>query len=173
MRQRERGFNIIELLVTLVVIAVVVAIGGPSLASMVQDMRMSASTNNLLTFFNYARSESTKRSARVTICVSSDQATCTVGADWAVGAIAFVDSDGNNQVNGGETVLRVLDPVSGGVTITATAPFTTGSFFYYRPSGASNSSGTLRVCRSGRKARDVSINTVGRPMSQATATVCA
>ena len=71
----------------------------------------------------------------------------------------------------GETVLRVLNPMPG-VTILATSAFSTNHYFYYRPSGAANSQGTLQVCRSGRNARDVSISNVGRPMSQATTTVC-
>jgi type IV fimbrial biogenesis protein FimT len=173
MRQRERGFNLIEMLVTLMVIGIVVAAGAPSMADFINDMRLTASTNDLLSFFNYARSEAAKRGARVTICISSDQATCsTTGTDWATGAVAFVDTNANGQVNVGETVLRVMDPNSG-VTILATTAFATDYYFAYRPSGAASSQGTLRLCRSGRKARDVSVSSVGRPMSQTTTTVCA
>jgi type IV fimbrial biogenesis protein FimT len=172
MRQRERGFNLIEMLVTLMVIGIVVAAGAPSMADFINDMRLTASTNDLLSFFNYARSEAAKRGARVTICISSDQATCsTTGTDWATGAMAFVDTNANGQVNTGETVLRVLNPNSG-VTILATTAFATDYYFAYRPSGAASSQGTLRLCRSGRKARDVSLSSVGRPMSQTTTTVC-
>ena len=174
MQRGKRGFTVIELLVTLIVLGIVVSLGVPSLRNMVLDMRLSAATNDLLTFFNYARSEAARRGARVTMCISSDQATCaTAGTDWGAGAVAFLDSDGNGQVNGAEVIVRVLDPRGDGVTITATTAFSTNYYFYYRPSGASNSLGTLRVCRSGRNARDVAINAVGRPASQVTTTVCA
>ena len=173
MRLRERGFNIIELLVTLMVVGVVIAMGAPTMADFISDMRLSATTNDLLAYFNYARSEAAKRGARVTVCISADQGTCaTTETNWAVGAVAFVDADNDGQVDSGETVLRVLNPMSSGVTVFATSAFSTDHYFYYRPSGAANSQGTLRVCRSGRKARDVSISNVGRPMSQATTTVC-
>lgn len=173
MKRRERGFNLIELLVTLAVVAVVITAGAPAMANFINDMRLTATTNDLLTFFNFARSEAAKRGARVTLCISADQATCsTGGTDWAVGMVAFIDTDNNGQVASGETVVRVLNPMQTGVSVTATTAFATNYYFYYRPSGAANSQGTLRVCRSGRNARDVSVNSVGRPMSQVTATVC-
>jgi type IV fimbrial biogenesis protein FimT len=172
MRPRERGFNLIEVMVTLLVISVVVTMGAPSLADFINEMRLSAATNDLLSFFNYARSEAAKRGSRVTVCLSNDLSTCdTTGVDWAQGAVAFVDSNSNGQVNVGETVVRVLNPTNG-VTIFANTAFATDYYFAYRPSGAASSQGSLRLCRSGRKARDVSINAVGRPMSQVTTTVC-
>jgi type IV fimbrial biogenesis protein FimT len=172
MRQRERGFNLVEVLITLMVAAVVITMGAPSMADFINDMRLSAATNDVLGFFNYARSEAAKRGTRVTMCISSDQATCsTTGTDWATGAIAFVDTNADGQVTAGETVLRVMNPNSG-VTMIATAAFATDYYFAYRPSGAASSQGTLRLCRKGRNARDISVSPVGRPMSQTTTTVC-
>ena len=172
MRPRERGFNLIEIMVTLLVVSVVVTLGAPSLADFINEMRLSAATNDLLSFFNYARSESARRGSRVTICLSTDLSTCdTTGVDWAQGAVAFVDSNSNGQINTGEPIVRVLNPTSG-VTIFANTAFATDYYFAYRPSGAASSLGSLRICRSGRNARDVSVNAVGRPMSQVTTTVC-
>ena len=51
MRPRERGFNLIEVMVTLLVISVVVTLGAPSLADFINEMRLSATTNDLLSFF--------------------------------------------------------------------------------------------------------------------------
>jgi type IV fimbrial biogenesis protein FimT len=170
----QRGFNLIEMMITLLVVSVVIVMGAPSMADFINDMRVSAATNDMLSFFNYARSEAAKRGQRVTVCLSSDLSTCsTLGTNWAEGAVAFVDSDSNNQVSTGETVLRVMNPNSG-VTIYAktSAGFPSDYYFYYRPSGAANSAGTLEVCHSGRKKREVSINAVGRPMSQVMTTVC-
>jgi type IV fimbrial biogenesis protein FimT len=148
--------------------------GAPSMADFINDMRISAATNDMLSFFNYARSEAAKRGQRVTVCLSSDLSTCsTLRTNWAEGAVAFVDANSDNQINTGETVLRVLNPNSG-VTIYAkpSAGFATDYYFAYRPSGASSSAGTLYVCHSGRKTREISINAVGRPMSQVLTTVC-
>ena len=171
-RAHRAGFNMIELLVTISIIGVVMTIGAPSLKTTIDDMRLSTTANNLLTFFNYARSESAKRGARVTLCISdSNLALCDTGAtNWARGAIAFLDSNANGQWDAGEDILRVLDPLAAEYTIQPLAAFATGYYFYYRPSGAASSAGTLRVCRTGRTARDVSVNSVGRPMSQPSVT---
>lgn len=173
MKRRARGFNMIELLMVLVVMGVVITAGAPAMADFINDMRLSATTNDVLSFFNYARSEAAKRGARVTVCVSVDQALCAPGAtNWAAGAIVFIDSNADGQVDTTETVLQVLNPMQTGVTVTPTTPFATNYYFYYRPSGAASSQGTLRICRTGRLARDVSVNSVGRPISSTTTTVC-
>jgi len=172
--RRAKGFSIIELMVTVAVVGVTAVIALPAMGDFVSDMRISAKTNDLLAFFNLARSEAAKRGARVTICISSDQATCaTGGTDWAAGALAFIDGDANGQVNGTDTILRVLDAMPANFTVTATTAFATGYYFYYRPSGAASSAGTLRLCRSGRFQRNISVSTIGRPMSTATTTTCA
>lgn len=94
-------------------------------------MRISAKTNDLLAFFQYARSEATKRGTRVTICVSSDQATCAAATttNWAVGALAFIDAGTIGQVDGSDTILRVLAAMPANFTVTATAAFATGNYF--------------------------------------------
>jgi type IV fimbrial biogenesis protein FimT len=173
MKRLARGFNMMELLVTLIVVGVVITMGAPAMADFINDMRLSATTNDVLSFFNYARSEAAKRGTRVTVCVSADQAACFPGqTNWAVGALVFVDTNGNATVDAGETVLQVLNPMQTGVSVIATTPFATNHFFYYRPSGAASSQGTLRICKTGRLARDVSVNSVGRPISSTTTTVC-
>jgi type IV fimbrial biogenesis protein FimT len=171
---RQRGFNLIEMMITLLVVSVVITIGAPSMADFINEMRISAATNDVLSFFNYARSEAAKRNTRISVCLSKTLTNCdTTGTNWADGAVAFVDVNNNGQVDTGETITRVLNPNSG-VNIYAKvgAVFATDYWFAYRPSGASSSAGTLLVCHSGRKAREVSINAVGRPMSAVSTTVC-
>ena len=173
--RKGSGFSIIELMVTVAVIGVTAVVAGPALGDFVSDMRISAKTNDLLAFFQYARSEAAKRGTRVTVCISSDQATCaTGGTDWARGAVAFIDTGAIGQVDGGDTVLRVLDAMPANLSVTATTAFGTGYYFQYRPSGTVSSAGTLRLCRSGRPARYISISAIGRPMSTTTpALTCA
>lgn len=154
-------------------IGVISVIAAPSLGDFISDLRISTKTNDMLAFLNTARSEAARRGTRVTICISGDQATCTTsGTDWATGAVAFVDVNGNGQVDSGDTVLRVLDTMPPNFSVTATTAFATNYYFYYRPSGAASSTGTLRVCRTGRKARDISVSQTGRPMSTMTSTTC-
>jgi len=172
--RRSLGFNLIEVMMTVVIMGVVTVIALPNMTDFISDMRISARTNDLLAFLNFARSESARRGARVTVCRSSDQATCNTNlADaTASGMLAFVDVNGNGQVDTGDTLVRVMDALPENFVLSAQTPFATGYYFYYRPSGAASSAGTLRLCRTGRKARDVAVIQTGRPVSTLTATTC-
>lgn len=173
MRRRQSGFNIIELMVTIVILGIMIVAAAPSLGEFIDEMRLTSRANDTLAFLNYARSESSKRGSRVTVCVSSTQATCdTAGTDWAVGVISFIDTNANGQVDAGETILRVMDAMPTGFVINATTLFATAYYFDFRPSGAASSQGTLRLCRPGRLARDISVSAVGRASATKTAIVC-
>jgi len=171
--RRSSGFSIVELMIVVAIIGVISVISAPFLGDFISDMRISTKTNDFLSFLNVARSEAARRGTRVTVCISGDQATCSAGGtDWATGAVAFVDVNGNGQVDTGDTIVRVFDAMPNNFSVIATTPFATNYYFYYRPSGAASSAGTLRLCRTGRKARDVMVIQTGRPISASTTTTC-
>lgn len=86
-----RGFTLIELIVTLAVLAIVVAIAAPSFNSMIANSRTSSMTSELTAALNFARSEAIKRVKPVSVCPSSDGASCLTSADWPKGWMVFVD----------------------------------------------------------------------------------
>lgn len=92
MAREQRGFTLIELMVTIAVLAIVVSIAGPSFTSMINNNRSAAVGEELAGAFNYARSEAVKRGDRVSICASSDGATCSAAGTWSQGWIVFTDS---------------------------------------------------------------------------------
>lgn len=78
----KSGFTLIELLVTVAIAAVLMALAAPNLASFLKNNRLTTVTNDLLGDLAVARSEAAKRGLPVTICVSTDGASCTGGTDW-------------------------------------------------------------------------------------------
>jgi type IV fimbrial biogenesis protein FimT len=97
MLKLQKGFTLIELMVTLAVLAVAVGIAAPSFKSQVLNNRSVTLGSDLVTALNFARVEAVKRGARVSICPSTDGATCIGGTQWAKGWMVFVDgavSDG-------------------------------------------------------------------------------
>ena len=84
-----------------------------------QSGQLVASTNELLSAFHIAHSESVKSNARVTICSSTNGTSCSDSASWRDGWIVFIDRDGNGAgtgtvcaaagVAGGDCLLRVHD----------------------------------------------------------------
>ncbi len=63
----ERGFTLVELLVTMTLVAILSAIALPSLSSFVTNSRVSSRANDFVAAINLARSEAVKRSSGVTI----------------------------------------------------------------------------------------------------------
>lgn len=158
----KRGFTLVELLITIVVASILIAVAVPAFSSFVQNNRITAQTNELVTAIATARSEAIKRKQGVTVCNSSDGATCS--GSWDQGWILFTDANSNGTVDAGDndTVLRVWGPFNGGMTIT-TIPANTRSASLDRLGAASsNVTFQLRIpdCR-GDKARDLILRTSG------------
>lgn len=116
-----RGLTLVELLVTLAIVAVGAAIAAPSFKGMVADTRLSAQANDLLASLKYARSEAVKRNARVSMCKRATDATCavteTATASWQGGWLVFVDGGAAGTIDGADTVLRVQGPLAASTLI--------------------------------------------------------
>lgn len=95
--KKHSGFTLVELLITLIIVSILLAIGLPSLKSFLQGNQLVAGTNELLSAIHIARSEAIKLQTSVTICGSTNGTSCTDPAtnNWEDGWIVFVDSDSN------------------------------------------------------------------------------
>jgi type IV fimbrial biogenesis protein FimT len=112
-RRQHLGFTLLELLVTTIVLAVVMAIALPSMRDLIVGNRLSSSVNSFIGLINYARSEAIARNQDVMVCPKASGAiTCTSTTSWNTHDIqAFVDEDGSGQINGAELVLKTIAAV--------------------------------------------------------------
>lgn len=161
---RRSGFSLIEILVTLSVLAILLALAAPSLQSLVRNNRLTGLTNDLVSALNFARSEAVKRGGRITVCKSANSGAaapgCSTTASWRDGWLVFVDTSGTVGIFDSTDVrLRVGQPSSGNATVTPDSAF--ANFVSYLPSGASSASANMAVCLES-VARTISINTTGR-----------
>lgn len=110
-RNRQTGFTLYELMITVSVIGVVLAFGIPNLMEFGRNNRMAAATNDLLGAFSLARTEAIKQRLRVTVCSSADPTANdpACGGTLADGAIVFVDINGDAAHDAGERVLRRIE----------------------------------------------------------------
>ncbi|MFZ6767718.1 GspH/FimT family pseudopilin [Undibacterium sp. Di26W] len=114
---KERGFTLIELMVTIVIFAVLSAIAVPGLKAFIIGARMRTQSSDVIGAINLARSEAVKRNSGVTICRSANGTTCqAAGSNWAAGWIVFADPNYDGVVNSGETVIRAYPALSGNTT---------------------------------------------------------
>ncbi len=89
------GFTLIELMVTLAVFGIVTALAFPGFKLYQQNSNRVTQINDLVATFNLARSEAVKRNLPVSVCASTDQATCSNVNNWTTGWIVFVDDNLN------------------------------------------------------------------------------
>ncbi len=110
MCKRTRGFTLIELMVTVSVLAIVLSLAAPSFKGMISNSRSTSLASELTAAVNFARAEAVKRVKRVTICPSSNGTSCLTSSDWAKGWLVFVDkATSDSAALEVETVLKYWD----------------------------------------------------------------
>ena len=129
--QRENGFTLVELLITIVIVTTLLAMGVPSLKDFLKNNRLGAQSNALVTALQVARSEAVKRGTDTVICASSNQTACTGNGDWDKGWIVFSDLNLNGAPDLGtsaplcedteDCMLRTSGALSGKSKITTSA----------------------------------------------------
>lgn len=114
----NRGFTLIELMVTIAVLAIILGFAIPSFTDQIRNNRSLAYGEEFVTALNFARSEAIKRGGVVSICPSNDDAD-GCDNDWSNGWLVFVDSE--DEISGSTTIgelLRVWDAVNEEMTLT-------------------------------------------------------
>src|SRR5690242_13973526 len=112
--KHQAGFTIIEVLVTITVVAVLVSTAVPSFTTTIKNGRLATQGNDLLGAFLFARSQAIAKSIDIRVCVSTDQATCASSSNWEDGWVVGV-SDGGTGITG--SPLRVHEAITGGNTL--------------------------------------------------------
>jgi len=160
MNRRAAGFTLIELMVSIAVLAILLGVAVPAFTSAQLSTQLRTSTNNLIAGAHLARSEAIKRNAVVQMCVSPDGTSCGSG-DWNQGWII---------VRGAE-VLHREDAISDRYHINAPA-----DSLSFQPTGVDSTAGSFTICRAtplGPEERVVTIDAIGRAWGARTASgVC-
>lgn len=154
-----RGFTLIELMVTLAVLAILLTVALPNFQIFVMNGRMASQTNDLITALNLARSEAVKRAANVTVCASSDGASCT--GSWAAGWIVRDAAgtpirvqralgSGSTLTGGTDVASAITFTASGRTTIPTTATVATTTLTLCPPSPAAVQGRAIQIERTGR-----------------------
>ncbi len=151
-RQNTSGFTLLELMIVLAIGALIMTMAVPSFRDSINNQRLVTATNELVMSFTLAKSEAIKRVVYVTVCKSSDGATCSGNtASWNEGWIVFANATTANlgSFDVGDELIRVYSALPDSLAISAIGNVDT--FVSFRPSGtlgttAGNQLGTFTTC---------------------------
>lgn len=149
--QIQRGFTLVELMITITVLGILLAIAVPSFTDAVLGSKLGSHANNLLASVYLARGEAIKRNSVVNLCASSNGTSCT--GNWEQGWIILA----------GSTVIHRQSALSSGLKMTESGGVSSINF---QPTGVGVTPATLTVCRAtpsvGSQERVISISATGR-----------
>nr|WP_315247387.1 GspH/FimT family pseudopilin [uncultured Albidiferax sp.] len=83
----SKGFTLIELMVTMALLAVLLLVATPSMVAFKRNSELTSATNTLFSAINAARGEAMKRGMRAMVVPTNN------GSDWSAGWVVFIDND--------------------------------------------------------------------------------
>lgn len=97
----ERGFTLLEIFITMAVLAIMVSLAMPLFRDVIRNANVSGETNDLVTALSTARAEAVRRGTRVAVIANSG-ATAT---EWTTGWRVVADSDRDGSFSGADEVV--------------------------------------------------------------------
>jgi type IV fimbrial biogenesis protein FimT len=167
--KENRGFTLIELMITLSVVAILAAIAAPSFSEMLRQNRITTHTNDFLAEMQLARSEAIRRGIQVTMLSRSG-----VAGEWEQGWDVFTDWDRDENIaevgndcttENQDCWLRRQSALDNGMSISTGGTFS--DWINFSPTGEIRGSGglgngTFTFCASGSAdGRNIVINQSG------------
>ncbi len=156
---QNKGFTLLELLVTLGIVAIFLSLAVPNVSFLLNKYRLHGAAHDLLNDVQLARSEAVKRGVRVTLNNHD--------GNWDTGWSTFIDADEDGTFDTGETVLAERPAYTSNLTISGNSPV--ASMISYISTGETRTAsggfqaGSVSFCASGfDQAKKLVISSIGR-----------
>ncbi|MGJ8668637.1 MAG: GspH/FimT family pseudopilin [Oceanococcus sp.] len=109
---QQQGYSLFELITVMAIVAITASLGVPSFRNIIQNNRISTTTNELLVSISQARAEAIRQNIRVRICSSKNpDAAIPVCSDnnWSSGWAVLADTVGDNSFSTKIAATRIDD----------------------------------------------------------------
>ena len=168
-KQKHLGFTIIEMIITVALLAVMLAVAVPGFANFFQSNNLATTSNRFVSSIMLTRSEAVSRNATVIMCNTNAANTqCATNGLWESGWAVWVDLDngGLSDIDANE-LIQTEEAMPAGYTLRAT---TYSNIITFAPTGEasgdlSSAADTFRLCDNTQNAansRSINFNAVGR-----------
>ncbi|MDX1692194.1 MAG: GspH/FimT family pseudopilin [Ketobacteraceae bacterium] len=115
--KNQQGFTMVELMITLAIAGMLLAVGVPSMRAMIQVNKVAAESRAMVTALNYARSEAVTRKRAVSV-VPTD------GSNWTNGLTVWLDANGDGSVDNNDAETLQVFPDLDDIALTPSGAFT-------------------------------------------------
>lgn len=168
------GFTLVELAVTIAIIAIIASIAAPSFRDMLLRSRLTAAANQVSAAVQSARMQALRTNGKVELCPSTDGAACS-GTDWSR---FIVRSTRSNTVLQDVALNAASMRVTGSSNISGTSRlwFLADGFVRMGTTATPKQVGTIGICApslSSDNARDVQISMGRVSVARVTRASCA
>tara|TARA_R110002167_G_scaffold40868_2_gene125195 strand:- start:599 stop:1141 length:543 start_codon:yes stop_codon:yes gene_type:complete len=156
--KQQKGVTLIELMITVSIVAIILAFVGPSIQSILIKNRIVAEINEISSVIQYARHHAIDEQAQVVVCPSTDYSECS--EDWNDPKIVFIDDNDDEIRDVGEELL-----VSVGATSKSSLMTNTTDTIKFTGTGEANLATEILLCHKdgeAKYARSLSVTLQGR-----------
>ncbi|MEX2366492.1 MAG: GspH/FimT family pseudopilin, partial [Pseudohongiellaceae bacterium] len=159
--KQQTGFTIIELMITVAVGGILLAVAMPSFNNLVKNNCMTTNSNSFVSSVQYTRNQAVRLRQPVNMTGSN---AADADNEWGTGWVVWQDADNDGSMDAGEE-LRVSQLGCELTTIDETGDIDT---ITYRPTGFLDialAGATFDICddRTGETGRQITISATGRP----------
>ena len=160
-RRQPTGITALELMVTMAIVAVLLATGVPAFKNYTWNLRMRTAIDTLQTDLNLARGRAISHNIQTIICPTTGTGDCSGNSQWQGGWMVFTDLNGDHHRQDGEALLKHANATEF-LTISSSRSRT---YLRFYPNGtAPGSNISIRFCdkRGAQHARRIVVSNTGR-----------
>lgn len=149
MLHHARGLTLLEMLITLSIIAILMTVVAPNVQSILKSNRVTADINNFSAVAQQARFSAINEQQAILLCPSQNYSSCTT--NWADAKMVFADANGNGSRDDNEPLIATTDPLSKTNTISGI-----NNAITFEDNGGISTAATITICPNDGEANDAS-----------------
>lgn len=165
MQRREQGFTLIELMITIAVLAIIATMAAPSFGNLVSKQKLNGSVRELVLAINQAKSQAALMKTTVALCLNKTNTDADFDKDeCGTALLPNYTSLGDDQKKEAKETRMISVQIDPSVVVESTS----AAMVLFTDVGSASSSETFSFCKSGMQ-KTVSVTRLGI-MSQTSGT---
>ncbi|WP_218352664.1 GspH/FimT family pseudopilin [Alteromonas lipotrueiana] len=146
---KQRGLTLVELMITVAIVAILMTVGAPGISSMLQQNQVIADINNISSVARAARFTAVDEGTEVILCPTKDYKKCK--NNWKEAKMAFIDENGNGELDENDILIAATEPLSDSNKVKGIS----GSLVF-GPDGSVSKQATIEICPSSKDNKSAS-----------------